>query len=108
MVFAATPGSLPNSTILPSLTPTSPRKAGSPEPSTMRPFLISRSYAIGFPPRCGSPERRPARPRLYHATPASMPAFTAWVGAEPCAERRYRNEASDLEPLRVIEQQGAG
>src|SRR5712691_693070 len=47
MVFVAAPDSLPNSTILPSLTPTSPRKAGNPEPSTMRPFLISRSYAIG-------------------------------------------------------------
>ena len=35
--------SLPISTILPSLTATSPRYAGPPEPSTMRPFLISRS-----------------------------------------------------------------
>jgi hypothetical protein len=31
------------------LTPTSPRKDGIPEPSTIRPFLISRSYAIAFP-----------------------------------------------------------
>src|SRR3981189_2704300 len=48
MVFEAGPDSLPISAILPSLTPTSPRKAGIPEPSTTRPFLISRSYAIGF------------------------------------------------------------
>ena len=37
------------SVILPSLIPTSPRKAGIPDPSTMRPFLISRSYAIAIP-----------------------------------------------------------
>src|ERR1700726_3659017 len=29
--------------------PTSPRNAGIPEPSTIRPFLISRSYAIATP-----------------------------------------------------------
>jgi hypothetical protein len=46
IVFVAGPDSLPISAILPSLTPTSPRKAGMPEPSTTRPFLISRSYAI--------------------------------------------------------------
>ncbi len=48
MVFEAGPDNLPISAILPSLTPTSPRKAGIPEPSTTRPFLINRSYAIGF------------------------------------------------------------
>ena len=42
------PESLPISTILPFLMPTSPRNAGIPEPSTISPFLISRSYAIGF------------------------------------------------------------
>src|SRR6201987_6216229 len=36
------------STVLPVVTATSPRKAGIPEPSTTRPFLISRSYAIGI------------------------------------------------------------
>src|SRR5438034_11756269 len=51
MVFAAGPDNLPISTIFPSLTATSPRNAGIPEPSTIRPFLISRSYAIGVPPR---------------------------------------------------------
>ena len=30
------------------LMPTSPRNAGIPEPSTISPFLISRSYAIGI------------------------------------------------------------
>ena len=42
------PLNLPISTILPFLMPTSPRNAGMPEPSTTSPFLISRSYAIGF------------------------------------------------------------
>jgi hypothetical protein len=32
------------------LMPTSPRNAGIPEPSTISPFLISRSYAIAIPP----------------------------------------------------------
>src|SRR5437660_896649 len=50
-VCPAAPDNLPVSAILPSLTATSPRNAGIPEPSTMRPFLISRSYAIVFPPR---------------------------------------------------------
>src|SRR6266581_645889 len=49
-VWPAAPESLPSSAILPSLTPTSPLNAGIPEPSTIRPFLISRSYAIGAPP----------------------------------------------------------
>src|ERR1700730_1551623 len=46
MVRDAAPLILPISTILPSLTARSPRKAGIPEPSTMRPLRISRSYAI--------------------------------------------------------------
>src|SRR6266851_6310365 len=49
-VWPAAPDSLPRSAILPSLTPTSPLNAGIPEPSTIRPFLISRSYAMGAPP----------------------------------------------------------
>src|SRR5437763_10863338 len=48
IVWLTGPLNLPISTILPFLTPTSPRKAGIPEPSTTRPFLISRSYAIGI------------------------------------------------------------
>src|SRR4051812_22958055 len=46
MVRVAAPLILPISTILPSLTARSPRKAGIPEPSTMRPLRINRSYAI--------------------------------------------------------------
>src|SRR5215467_15605316 len=38
--------SLPIATIFPLVTATSPRKAGMPEPSMTRPFLIRRSYAI--------------------------------------------------------------
>src|SRR5207248_9216772 len=51
---AAAPFDLPTPTILPSLTATSAWNAGSPEPSTTRPFLMSRSNAIAFPPagRC--------------------------------------------------------
>src|SRR5690242_17877364 len=49
MVRLAGPLSFPISAILPFLTPTSPRNAGIPEPSTIRPFLISRSYAIATP-----------------------------------------------------------
>src|SRR5437016_14614257 len=48
IVLLAGPLNLPISAILPFLTPTSPRKAGIPEPSTTRPFLISRSYAIAI------------------------------------------------------------
>src|SRR6266481_10103856 len=55
IVRVAGPLNLPISAILPSLTPTSPRNAGIPEPSTMRPFLISRSYAIATPFLFGSP-----------------------------------------------------
>src|SRR5712691_4086623 len=55
-VWPAAPDNLQSSAILPSLTPTSPRNAGMPEPSTISPFLINRSYAIGAPPlsRCAS------------------------------------------------------
>src|SRR5262245_15051114 len=43
---SAAPDSLPISTILPSLTATSPWNDAIPEPSTTRPFLIKTSYAI--------------------------------------------------------------
>src|SRR5262245_24037978 len=46
LVRAAASRSLPSATILPWWTATSPRKAGIPEPSMIRPFLIRRSYAI--------------------------------------------------------------
>src|SRR6202162_6161002 len=54
-VWSAAPESLPSSTILPFLTATSPWKDGIPEPSTMRPLRIKRSYAIGVPPRLPRP-----------------------------------------------------
>src|SRR3954469_20087909 len=55
-VRAAAPFILPISTILPSFTPTSPRNAGIPEPSTMRPLRINRSYVIlVWPPHTGPP-----------------------------------------------------
>src|SRR5260370_21496572 len=43
---SAAPDNLPISTILPSLTATSPWNDAIPEPSTTRPFLIKTSYAI--------------------------------------------------------------
>src|SRR5262245_29816882 len=49
MVRAAEARSFPVATILPWLTATSPRNAGSPEPSITRPFLISRSNAMFCP-----------------------------------------------------------
>src|SRR5437588_10429286 len=44
--LAAAPAYLPTPTILPFCTATSAANAGSPEPSTTRPFLMSRSNAI--------------------------------------------------------------
>ena len=52
---------LPISAILPSLTPTSPRKDGIPEPSTIRPFLISRSYAMVIPFLCAGHDTATAK-----------------------------------------------
>src|SRR5437879_134976 len=46
MTRRAGPSSRPSSTIRPRATPTSPLKAGRPEPSMIRPFLISRSYVM--------------------------------------------------------------
>src|SRR4051795_9796664 len=66
---AAAPFDLPTPTILPSLTATSAWNAGSPEPSTTRTFLMSRSNAIAFPPagRCAVAlvDTRGALPSLY-------------------------------------------
>src|SRR5262249_38069022 len=41
---------LPTPTIFPWCTATSAAKEGPPEPSTTRPFLMSRSYAMTLPP----------------------------------------------------------
>src|SRR5215813_10950928 len=41
---------LPTPTIFPWCTATSAVKEGPPEPSTTRPFLMSRSYAMTLPP----------------------------------------------------------
>src|ERR1700730_11951554 len=73
IVFVAVPDSLPISAILPSLTPTSPRNAGIPEPSTTTPFLISKSYAIGFLLKAG-PRRRD---RSGSTLPRNFPAKAA-------------------------------
>src|SRR5262252_1696298 len=53
--LAAAPAYLPTPTIFPPCTATSAANAGSPEPSTTRPFLISRSYAILFSPLAPAP-----------------------------------------------------
>src|ERR1700730_2083897 len=92
IVFVAVPDSLPISAILPSLTPTSPRNAGIPEPSTTRPFLINRSYAIGFLLALGSAAARPVRQHLTTQFPRQSRAFPAWIGAEPC-KRAHRAPA---------------
>src|SRR4051795_9518423 len=84
IVLLAGPDNLPISTILPSLTPTSPRKAGMPEPSTTRPFLISKSYAIGFLLALGSAAARPDRQHLTTQFRRQSRAFPAWIEAEPC------------------------
>src|SRR5437762_4356941 len=84
IVLLAGPDNLPISTILPSLTPTSPRNAGMPEPSTTRPFLISKSYAIGFLLALGSAAARPDRQHLTTQFPRQSRAFPAWIEAEPC------------------------
>src|SRR5262252_1888649 len=54
--LAAAPAYLPTPTILPSWTATSAANAGSPEPSTTRPFLMSRSYAMMRSPHCPAPD----------------------------------------------------
>src|SRR5437879_3791663 len=62
---------LPISAILPAATATSACRGCAPVPSTTVPFLISRSYAIGFPPFAGSwaavPKRSPSRPPVSNA-----------------------------------------
>src|SRR5262249_24109672 len=49
IVRSAGPLNLLISAIFPALTATSPQKAGIPEPSTIRPLRINRSYAIATP-----------------------------------------------------------
>src|SRR5712664_2941258 len=49
---------LPTPTIFPWCTATSAWNDGPPEPSTTRPFLMSRSYAIGLPPLGPAPFMR--------------------------------------------------
>src|SRR5262249_35107070 len=46
---------LPTPTIFPWCTATSAAKEGPPEPSTTRPFLMSRSYAMTLPPSAPTP-----------------------------------------------------
>src|SRR6478736_2393361 len=76
IVRVAGPLSLPISAILPSLTPTSPRNPGIPEPSTMRPLRINRSYAIAIPFFDRSKE-------VYHAA-AAEPATRNRRHGLPC------------------------
>src|SRR4029450_7868139 len=52
MAVSAAPSTLPRATTLPSLTPTSPAKPGLPEPSTIVPPVILRSYVIAAPWAC--------------------------------------------------------
>src|SRR5215469_3672395 len=60
--LAAAPLYLPTPTIFPFCTATSAWNAGSPEPSTTRPFLMSRSYAMMHSPHCPAPnEPGPSR-----------------------------------------------
>src|SRR5438270_8610930 len=53
---AAAPLYLPTPTIFPLCTATSAWNAGSPEPSTTRPLLMSRSYAMMRSPHCPAPD----------------------------------------------------
>src|SRR6266536_2783353 len=117
-VWPAAPESLPSSAILPSLTPTSPLNAGIPEPSTIRPFLISRSYAIGFPPlsRCAccyflprtiAQECRGPRQNLraavmrYTAVPAKKQLAASLLPPLP-RPRRRRGSSGVGRPLRRL------
>src|SRR5579875_3389929 len=86
MTRPAGPDSRPSSTILPPATATSPQKAGSPEPSTMRPFRISRSYLIATPfsarvsavcALCASVARTATRE--CPGNPEARPAASAWL-----------------------------
>src|SRR5215469_4718302 len=51
----AAPLCFPTPTIFPPCTATSAWNDGSPEPSTTRPFLMSRSYAMMRSPHCPAP-----------------------------------------------------
>src|SRR5439155_24310790 len=54
------------------------------EPSTTRPFLISKSYAIGFLLALGSAAARPDRQNLTTQSLRQSRAFPTWIGPEPC------------------------
>src|SRR5258708_11145377 len=69
--LAAAPAYLPTPTILPPCTATSAANAGSPEPSTTRPFLMSRSNAMLLPPRC--PPLRPSAAACRGGPPPRSP-----------------------------------
>src|SRR6266446_6539070 len=90
--LAAAPAYLPTPTILPFCTATSAANAGSPEPSTTRPFLISRSYAILLPPRC--PPLRSERSGL------SRRAAIAIGRHPPAPLRAVPREATPRPPVR--------
>src|SRR5262252_2541269 len=67
--LAAAPLYLPTPTIFPLWIATSAWNAGSPEPSTTRPFLMSRSYAILFPPPCPAPHMSLEESRSHRGRP---------------------------------------
>src|SRR5689334_15009390 len=76
-VRVAAPLNLPMSAILPSFTPTSPRKAGIPDPSTMRPLRINRSYVIGIISPLAT-----STPTVVSATNVAHPGGRAYSGAD--------------------------
>src|SRR3984893_13027100 len=79
--LAAAPAYLPTPTILPFCTAPSAANAGSPEPSTTRPLVISRSYAILLPPRC--PPLRPSAAACRGGPPSRSPPPPPPVRAGP-------------------------
>src|SRR5271165_3682568 len=79
--LAAAPAYLPTPTILPSCTATSAANAGSPEPSTTRPFLMSRSKAMLIPPCCPPLRTSAAACRSGPPSWGAWPASTASRGA---------------------------
>src|SRR6516164_5698257 len=66
MRLAWAPLYLPTPKIFPLWIATSAWNAGSPEPSTTRPFLMSRSYAMLVPPHCPAARRRHDRMTRGH------------------------------------------
>ena len=97
-------------------TATSPRKAGVPEPSTTRPFLINRSYAMVSPPcrclslrRCGgtAPRRRSACQRMPKR--AAVPGVQRTVGVSASGSLPHVVRDSQLDdPLRRIPRLSTG